>query len=138
MLEKPQEMVSYRQVELGGLGLNCVRTKAMAMLIDTFKAQAISPRFRTNQYHNNLYKWHVLEHRDIPFLLLETGVTYTSTDINVPPVIIKTRLEEKNPDVDFTMPYKLARLFSLSPEQKTFSFTHYYQPGTVWLGWRRF
>ena len=60
-------MGSYRQVELGGLGLNCVRTKAMAMLIDIFKAQAISPRFRTNQYHNNLYKWHVLEHRDIPF-----------------------------------------------------------------------
>ena len=60
MLEKPQEMVSYRQVEFGGLGLNCVRTKAMAMLIYTFIAQAISPRFITNQYHNSLFRWNVL------------------------------------------------------------------------------
>ena len=67
MLEKPQEMVTYRQVELGGLGVHCVRTRAMAMLIHTFLAQAICPRFNNNQYLNQLYKWHVLEDRDIPF-----------------------------------------------------------------------
>ena len=158
MLEKPQEMVSYRPVELGGLGLNCVKTKAMAMLIHTFVAQAISPKFRTNQYHNNLYKWHVLGDRDIPFpglppfysttffkiikdvkentplnvawitvkqwcqLLLERGVTHTSNDTEAPPDLIKTRLEEKHPEVDFALSYRAARLFGLSPEQKTFSF----------------
>ena len=66
MLEKPQEMVTYRQVELGGLSVHCVRTRAMAMLIHTFLAQAICPRFNNNQYLNQLYKWHVLEDRDIP------------------------------------------------------------------------
>ena len=67
MMEKPQEMVTYRQVELGELGVHCVRTRSMAMLINTFLAQAICPRFNNNQYLNQLYKWHVLEDRDIPF-----------------------------------------------------------------------
>ena len=66
MLEKPQEMVTYRQAELGGLGVYNVKVRAMAMLIHTFLAQAISPRFTTNQYLNSLYRWHVLEHRDLP------------------------------------------------------------------------
>ena len=64
MLEKPQEMVTYRQVGLGGLGLHCVKTRAMAMLIHTFLSQAISNQFAENQYHKHLYKWHVLGERD--------------------------------------------------------------------------
>ena len=36
------------------------------MLIHTFLTQAISPCFSTNQYHNSLYRWHVLEQRDFP------------------------------------------------------------------------
>jgi hypothetical protein len=54
MLEKPQEQVMYRQVNLGGLGVHCVKTRAMAMLIQTFITQAISPRFRNNQYYQYL------------------------------------------------------------------------------------
>ena len=71
MLEKPQEMVTFRQTELGGLGVHCVRTRAMAMLIHTFLAQAISPRFSNNQYCKYLlvvykgYSWlRILELRD--------------------------------------------------------------------------
>ena len=66
MLEKPQEMVTYRQVGLGGLGLHCVKTRAMAMLIHTFLNQAISNKFVQNQYYKHLYKWHVLDEREIP------------------------------------------------------------------------
>ena len=54
----------YRQVSMGGLGVHCVKTRAMAMLIQTFLTQAISPRFSNNQYYKYLYKWHVLDERD--------------------------------------------------------------------------
>ena len=59
-------MVTYRQVGLGGLGLHCVKTRAMAMLIHTFLNQAISNKFVQNQYYKHLYKWHVLDEREIP------------------------------------------------------------------------
>ena len=36
------------------------------MLIHTFLSQAISPSFPTNIYLNSLYRWHVLEDRDLP------------------------------------------------------------------------
>ena len=61
MLLKPQELMLYRQTELGGLGLYNVKIRAIAMLIHTFLAQAISPLFTTNFYLNSLYRWHVLE-----------------------------------------------------------------------------
>ena len=129
-------MISYRQVELGGLGLHYVKTKAMAMLIHTFIAQAISSRYITNQYHKYMYKWHLLGERDFPCpgtppfyssaffklikdvhdntplnvawvtvkqwsqLLLERGITHSSTDVDAPAVLLKTRLEESNPGTD--------------------------------------
>ena len=55
-------------------------------------------------------------------LLMEMGVTHTSEDINSPPVIIPSKLEEKNPEVEFSTPYHLSRIFGLSPEQKSFLF----------------
>jgi hypothetical protein len=66
MLMKPQEMMIYREVELGGLGLFNVKAKSMATLIHTFLAQAVSPLFPTNHYLNSLYRWHVLGQRDVP------------------------------------------------------------------------
>ena len=66
MLLKPQEMMLYRQTELGGLGLFNVKVRSKAMLIHTFLAQAISPLFTTNYYLNALYKWHVLLDRSLP------------------------------------------------------------------------
>ena len=66
MLLKPQEMMVYRQTELGGLGLYNVKVRSMATFIHTFLAQAISPLFPTNYYLNTLYRWHVLQQREIP------------------------------------------------------------------------
>ena len=144
--------------QVGGLGVHCVKTRAMAMLIHTFLAQAISPRFSNNQYHKYLFKWHVLEEYDFPNpghppyystaffnlikdvrentplnlawvtvkqwcqLLLERGITHTSDDHDVPPVLLKSRLEENNQHLDFSEPYRLSRKFGLAPEQKSFIF----------------
>ena len=138
--------------------MHCVRTRAMAMLIHTFLSQAISPRFTTNQYHQYLYKWHVLEERDFPCpgkppyysstffslikdvkentplnvawvtvqqwykLLLERGVTHTSVNPDLPAVLLTTRLEDKYPGADLSECYRLARIFGLSPDQKSFNF----------------
>ena len=66
LLLKPQEIMMYRTVESGGLSVINVKNKAMAMLIHTFLAQAISPCFPNNLYHNSLYRWHVLDDRSIP------------------------------------------------------------------------
>ena len=66
MLLKPPEMMMYRPVELGGLGVHNVKVRATAMLIHTFLAQAISPRFPTNHYLNSLYRWHVLDDKTLP------------------------------------------------------------------------
>ena len=115
-----------------------MKTKAMAMLIHTFIAQAISHRFITNQYHKYLYKWHVLGEREFPCpgtppfyssaffklikdvhdntplnvawvtvkqwsqLLLEQGITHSSTDVDAPAVLLKTRLEESNPGTNLS------------------------------------
>ena len=65
MLFKPQELMLSRQTELGGLGLYYVKISAIAMLIHTFLAQEISPLFTTNFYLNSVFRWHVLEAREI-------------------------------------------------------------------------
>ena len=66
MLLKPQEFMMYREVESGGLGVYNVQIRALAMLIHTFLSQAICPNFTTNLYYNTMYRWHVLEERDLP------------------------------------------------------------------------
>ena len=66
LLLKPQELILYRETKEGGLGLFNVKARALAMLIHTFLAQSISPLFPTNHYHSSLFRWHVLEERDIP------------------------------------------------------------------------
>ena len=60
-LEKPEEMILYRPVSMGGLGLHNVRYKAKASLIRTFLETAIHPSFSHNLYHSLLYKAHVLK-----------------------------------------------------------------------------
>ena len=135
-----------------------VKFRAIAMLIHTFLAQAISPLFTTNVYLNSLYRWHVLENREIPDpgrppyyseaffsiikdvhkntplnvtwitlkqwyqILLEKGVTHTCDDQDSPPVLIKSNLEESRLDDDFSLSYRMTRLFGLSPDQKSFLF----------------
>ena len=36
------------------------------MLIHTFLSQATSPLYKSNMYYTSLYRWHVLEERDLP------------------------------------------------------------------------
>ena len=66
LLEKPQEMMLYRQVEQGGLAMYNIKTRAMAMLIHTFIAQAANPKYYTNLYHSSLLRWHVFDDRSLP------------------------------------------------------------------------
>ena len=54
MLEKPSELVLYRKVEDGGLGLHNVKCKAMASLISTFLQTAA------------LFRFYCLDKPDIP------------------------------------------------------------------------
>jgi hypothetical protein len=65
MLIKPQEIMMYRQTEVGGLGVFNVKIRSTA-IIHTFLSHAISPRFPANMYDNTLYRWHLLEQRDLP------------------------------------------------------------------------
>ena len=52
MLEKPSELLLYRPVEEGGLGLHHVKSKALASLISTFLQTAANPRFQQSLYHS--------------------------------------------------------------------------------------
>ena len=53
-------------------------------------------------------------------LLLERGVTHTSDDADSPAVLIRSRIEELNQEVDFSLGHRLSRIFGLGPEQKSF------------------
>ena len=55
-------------------------------------------------------------------ILLEKGVTHTCDDQDSPPVLIKSNLEESRLDDDFSLSYRMTRLFGLSPDQKSFLF----------------
>ena len=47
-------------------------------------------------------------------------MTHSSDDHDAPPVLLKTKLEDNNQDLDFSEPYRLSRIFVIAPEQKTF------------------
>ena len=64
--EKPEELVLYRPALLGGLGLHHVQLKAQAMLIRSFLETATNPNFLHSLFHNSLFRYHVLQHRDLP------------------------------------------------------------------------
>ena len=57
-LEKPEEMVIYRPIKAGGLGLQNVGCKAKASLIRTFLETAINPSFSHSLYHSLLFRAH--------------------------------------------------------------------------------
>ena len=56
LLEKPSELVLFREIEHGGLGLLCIQTRATSALILTFLKTAINPKCDRNHYHNLLYR----------------------------------------------------------------------------------
>ena len=55
-------------------------------------------------------------------LLLEHGITHLSDDYEAPPVLIPSKFEAANPTCDHLLSYRLARMFGLSPDQKSFLF----------------
>ena len=64
--EKPEELILYRPSSKGGLGMQSVKFKALAMLIRSFLETAINPKYLHSLYHTSLFKFHVLLDRDIP------------------------------------------------------------------------
>ena len=61
LLEKPDELTLYRDIDNSGLELINIQTRARAALISTFLQTAINPEFSRNHYHNFLFRYFVLE-----------------------------------------------------------------------------
>ena len=66
LLEKPNELVLYRDSSDGGLGLFNVKVRSTALLIRTFIETAANPTFRHSLYHEVLYRYHVLGEVTLP------------------------------------------------------------------------
>ena len=66
LLQKPSELVLHRHCKDGGLGLLCVRVRALALLIRAFLETAAHPTFRHQLYHELLYRYHVLGETALP------------------------------------------------------------------------
>ena len=128
------------------------------MLVHTFLAQTVSPRFPSNPYYHTLYRWYVLDQHDFPEparppyysldffsliknvhkntplnvawvsvkewyqLIMEQGVIQTSEDEDSPPILIASKFEETNQNIESSTSYRLSRKFGLEPEQKSFIF----------------
>ena len=66
MFEKPSETIMFRPASHGGLGVLCPKYRALACLIRTFMETAANPNFRRNQYHAQLFRYHVLKETELP------------------------------------------------------------------------
>ena len=64
-LEKPEELVTYRSVREGGLGVHNIKCKSAAILTASFIETAIGDKFIRNNFHNALFRWHVLGEHSI-------------------------------------------------------------------------
>ena len=65
ILEKPAEMVLYRPIERGGLGLHNIQIKSKASLIRTFLETSVNPSYNHNLYHSLLFKAFVMQDETI-------------------------------------------------------------------------
>ena len=65
LFQKPSEVLLYRQVEEGGLGLLLVQSKAQAHLIATF-LQTASTRFRISLFHSWMFRFHIEGDTSLP------------------------------------------------------------------------
>ena len=64
-LEKPGELITYRQRGEGGLGIHHIKSKSKAILIKSFIESALNSKYKRNEYHNALFKWHVLKETNL-------------------------------------------------------------------------
>ena len=60
LLEKPDELTLYRNIEDCGRGLINIQIRAKAAFISTFLQTAINPKFCRNFYHNYLYQHFIM------------------------------------------------------------------------------
>ena len=65
-LEKPNELVLYRDSQDGGLGLFHVKIRSLALLIRSFIETASNPMFRHSLFHEILFRYHVLGDDSLP------------------------------------------------------------------------
>ena len=65
MFFKPEERILFRPGNFGGLGLQNVHCKALAGLIRSFLETACNPDFRHSLFHEILFKYHVLDDRNL-------------------------------------------------------------------------
>ena len=70
-LEKPGELVLYRESKDGGLGLLNVKIRALALLIRFFLETSFNPSFIHSQYHETLFRYHIQGETSLP----DPGVT---------------------------------------------------------------
>ena len=66
LFQKPSEVLLYRGVEQGGLGLHHIQSKALANLISTFIQTACNKNFQNSLFHSWLYRYHVEGDRAVP------------------------------------------------------------------------
>ena len=66
LLLKPSELVLFRGNEAGGLGLLNVKIRAMSLLIRTFLETSINPNFQHSLFHEQLFRYHVLQEHCLP------------------------------------------------------------------------
>ena len=66
LLLKPSELVLYRNIEDGGLGLMNVSIRGLALLIRTFLETSINPNFRHSLLHEHLFRYHVMGEHSLP------------------------------------------------------------------------
>ena len=61
MLEKPQEEITIRPTEAGGLGLYNVEMRSLSFLINNFLQTSANPKFKRNNYHETLLRCYVFD-----------------------------------------------------------------------------
>ena len=65
LLEKPADLIKYRSVEDGGLGLHNIKAKSTAILIRSFIETSCNQNFINSQYHIALLEWNVFDNTAI-------------------------------------------------------------------------
>ena len=66
LLQKPSEVILFRTVQDGGLGLHHLRCKSLANLISTFLLTAANKNYQQSLYSSWLYRFHVLRDTSLP------------------------------------------------------------------------
>ena len=66
LLLKPSELVLYRSIHDGGLGLMNVKMRSLALLVRTFLETSINPNFRHSLFHELLFRYHVMGETSLP------------------------------------------------------------------------